>query len=233
MIIPDLSFWQDDPTTPQGVDFGVMAQRTQGVIIRAGQNTWTDKKFTEHWANAKAAGLKRAAYWFYDSRVSPKKQAELFAELLRNQPPEMEAWADFEDTYGGAFGRWQDWYDFIDYFRAAAPNIRVGIYTGYYYWRERVQAVAALKYFSQYPLWIAWYNKTPPLIPPPFTGWRYWQFTDNGDGELYGVESKNIDLNYFNGDENLFASLYGGLEKLTNQMTASFGQDKVIYQEQK
>ena len=43
--LPDISFWQDDPTTPQGIDFQKMAQMTRGVIIRAGQNLWEDVKF--------------------------------------------------------------------------------------------------------------------------------------------------------------------------------------------
>ena len=40
------------------------------------------------------------------------------------------------------------------------------------------------------------------MVPKPWakTEWLLWQFTDNGDGKIYGVESKNIDLNYFNGD---------------------------------
>ncbi|MFN8381390.1 MAG: hypothetical protein U0V02_05590 [Anaerolineales bacterium] len=51
-------------------------------------------------------------------------------------------------------------------------------------------------------LWIANYGTNTPLVPKPWTAdeWTLWQFTDNGDGPLYGVESGNIDLNYFNGD---------------------------------
>ena len=39
-------------------------------------------------------------------------------------------------------------------------------------------------------------------MPKPWTAneWLFWQFTDRGDGKLYGVESSRIDLNYFNGD---------------------------------
>lgn len=240
--LPDISFWQDDPTTPQGVDFGIMAKRTKGVIIRAGQNTWTDKNFTDHWKRAKEAGLKRGAYWFYDSRVSPKRQAELFAALLRNDPPEMEAWADFEDNYGGAFTGWGYWYDFMENFRMLAPNIPMGVYTGYYYWTERTQTYPLKKptanqlaYFAQYPLWIAWYNKTTPLIPKPWKEWLYWQFTDNGDGKLYGVESKNIDLNYFNGNEKDFEYLYGVIKfpndppKESTTLVAKYGKNLVEY----
>ncbi len=61
---------------------------------------------------------------------------------------------------------------------------------------------ASVNYFKQYPLCIANYGTTKPLVPKPWATdeWTFWQFTDNGDGTLYGVESLNIDLNYFNGD---------------------------------
>ena len=58
-----------------------------------------------------------------------------------------------------------------------------------------------LKYFQQYPLWIANYSMPKPLIPFPWEDekWLLWQFTATGDGAAYGVESKGIDLNYYNG----------------------------------
>ncbi len=229
IIIPDISFYQDDPTTPQGVDFRIMRERTPGVIIRAGQNTWTDTRFVEHWRRAKEAGLKRGAYWFYDSRAEPKKQAVHFAELLEADPPELGAWGDFEDRYGGAYDTWKHRYDFMENLSLKLPDTRIGIYTGYYYWLERVTGISKerLEYFARYPLWIAAYNPSAPLIPPPFKGYMFWQFTDNGDGKLYGVESKNIDLNYFFGDEADFELLFGKVER--SRMMASFGGEMVEY----
>ena len=38
--------------------------------------------------------------------------------------------------------------------------------------------------------------------------WLFWQYTEAGDGELYGVESKGIDLNYFNGDMAAFRARF-------------------------
>ena len=35
---PDVSFYQDDPQTPQGIDFIKMRAHVGYVIIRAGQN---------------------------------------------------------------------------------------------------------------------------------------------------------------------------------------------------
>ena len=77
IIGPDVSFYQDSPTTPQGIDFIRMNQAADFVIIRAGQNLWPDSDFKENWQRAKQAGLPRGSYWFYDSRADPKQQAEL------------------------------------------------------------------------------------------------------------------------------------------------------------
>ena len=49
VIGPDVSFYQDDPETPQGIDFKKMAITAGYVIIRAGQNIWVDSDFKANW----------------------------------------------------------------------------------------------------------------------------------------------------------------------------------------
>jgi len=84
------------------------------------------------------------------------------------------------------------------------------IYTAFYYWRDNAPSATSeadsLEYFHQYPLWIANYGVSEPRVPEPWSSdeWLFWQFTEVGDGELYGVESRGIDLNYFNGDADAF-----------------------------
>lgn len=215
IIGTDVSFWQDDPSTPtRAIDFAAMkAGGARFTIIRAGQNLWKDNEFDLSWKNAKAAGLPRGAYWFYDSRVSPKRQAELWVSVLGGDLGELPLWCDFEDKYGGAFTGWKHFYDFMAMLETLVPGKALGVYTGYYYWREMTIAkgipTASLNYFKKFPLWIAAYNNTAPLVPAPWLDWTLWQFTDNGDGTKYGVESKNIDLNYFNGDEAQFKTVFG------------------------
>lgn len=212
VIGPDISFYQDRNDTPRGVDFGVMAQQAKFVIIRAGQNLWVDEDFATHWQRAKAAGLPRGSYWFYDSRADPKAQAELWIKTLGNDLGELPLWCDFEEKYNGPYTGWRNFYNFIARLQELAPNKEIGIYTGYYYWAEMVLSsgigAASLAYFAQFPLWIAAYNSTTPQIPRPWSHWDFWQFTDNGNGILYGVESLNIDLNYFNGTEDEFNAKY-------------------------
>lgn len=214
VIGPDVSFYQDDPQTPNGIDFRKMRQAgAEYVIIRSGQNLWADRDFKANWREAKAAGLPRGSYWFYDSRIDPKQQAELWVSLFNGDFGELPLWCDFEDNYNGGFRGWQHWYNFIERVKQLTPSsVALGVYTNYYYWLENTVSVniptASLNYFQQYPLWIATYNPTAPLIPKPWSTWTFWQYTDNGPGLDYGVESLNIDLNYFNGDINAFRARF-------------------------
>lgn len=207
IIGTDISFYQDKPNTPQGIDFAQMARVAQFTIIRAGQNLWKDTEFAESWQAAKGK-LLRGSYWFYDSRADPKKQAQLYISCFPNgDMGELPLFCDFEDNYGGSFGTWKNWFDFIEELKRLAPNKKIGIYTGYYYWVERTQSATPqqLAYFAQYPLWVANYGVSNPRIPKPWATWTLWQYTDSGNGALYGAESGNIDLNYFNGDASAFA----------------------------
>ncbi|MCE9645052.1 MAG: SH3 domain-containing protein [Chloroflexi bacterium] len=206
LIGPDVSFYQDDPETPQGIDFFKMRDSAGYVIIRAGQNLWADSDFKGNWREAKLAGLPRGSYWFYDSRADPKKQAELWVQQFEGDPGELPMFADFEETYNGTYKGWKNWYNFLERLKQLLPTKEIAIYTGYFYWLENAPSpayeAASLEYFHKYPLWIANYGNPEPMIPKPWgkNEWLFWQFTDNGIGGTYGVESGNIDLNYFNGD---------------------------------
>src|SRR3972149_11274136 len=95
IIGPDVSFYQDDPETPQGIDFKKMRESAGYVIIRAGQNTWVDPDFKINWREGKLAGLPRGSYWFYDSRAEPKRQAELWVKQFGGDFGELPLFADF------------------------------------------------------------------------------------------------------------------------------------------
>lgn len=215
IYVPDVSFYQyrykADGTVEKFIDFQFMASKVPGVIIRAGQGTWEDKMFDASWEAAGKAGLARGTYWFYDPRVEPKVQARKWAEITRGRG-EMEYWADFERLLVGGkeahgYDNPHQWYDFMEEAKRLMPNVKFGVYTGYYYWRERFAGPIPL-YWKQYPLWIASYGTVKPQLPAPWDTYLYWQFTDNGDGPAYGVASGNIDLNVFNGTASDFESRY-------------------------
>lgn len=204
VIGPDVSFYQEDIAFSQ-----MKAAGAKFVIVRAGQNNWPDTRFTSNWSAAKAAGIPRGSYWYYDSRYPPEKQAELWVNMMGGDRGELPMWADLEESYGGGYAGPYNWRAFIERVRALAPGKEIGVYTAYGYWSANCPT-AERAYFAQYPLWVANYGVTSPRLPPGWSDWLFWQFTSTGNGPLYGVSSKGIDLNYFNGDLASFNARYGG-----------------------
>jgi GH25 family lysozyme M1 (1,4-beta-N-acetylmuramidase) len=206
VIGPDVSFYEDDPETPQGIDYVKMLASAGYVIVRTGQNLWVDSDFKVNWREAKLAGMPRGSYWFYDSRIEPKRQAELWVQQFDGDFGELPLFADFEEAYMGPYKGWKNWYTFLERLKQLVGGKEIGIYTAYYYWRDNAPnattQATSLEYFHQYPLWIAHYGVPEPMIPLPWKKgeWLFWQYTEAGDGKLYGTESNGVDLNYFNGD---------------------------------
>jgi len=208
-MIDDLSFWQGRP------NYDIMRTKTDAVIIRAGQNVWKDTQFDRNWAEAKRVGMKRATYYFYDDRASPGAQAALWIDILKNDPPEMELWADWENSYGGAYSGLKNVVAFMEAMERGLPNCKIGMYTGYYWFRDHSNAVtnaSQYNYLKAHPLWEAWYTSNPAnvLIPAPWSNLLLWQFGTPAVGHEWGVESAELDMNYFNGSQADFDARYGG-----------------------
>lgn len=215
--IPDVSFYQDDNTTPQQIDFNKMKSAgVEGVIIRAGQNTWVDPDFAYNWSYASLAGLKRGAYWFLDTRSDPVEQAKRFVNLFALSNVELGLWVDLEYTeqYGGTgpYNKETDWIKFCDVVRANNKSI-TGVYTANWWWRAREvnQEINRPDYWRSFPLWVAGYNDNPLDVNLP-SCWDeavLWQYTSKGNGPTFGVESLSIDLNY--GSQKFYDMLSGAV----------------------
>lgn len=192
--LADVSFWQDV------INFVVMkAAGISGVIIRAGQKNWADLKFLINWALAKLAGLPRGSYWFYDSREDPRKQAELWWSLIKDDPGELVHVADFEESYGGPYGSKAHFKEFLNRFQLLSRLTadRIAIYTGFFWWVARV---GNDPFFKRFQLWLASYGAmSQARIPEPWTAadLLFWQYTASGNGPAYGVSSAEIDLNWY------------------------------------
>lgn len=205
---PDVSFYQGE------IDFPVMRAKSDACVFRAGQNLWVDSRFKQNWIEAKRHGIKRGSYWFYDDRIDPGKQADLWVSLLVSDLPEMEIWCDWENSYGGAFGGLRNVVAFMQAMEARIPGFKIGLYTGYFWFREHSNAVtnaAQYNYLKSCPLWLAWYTDTSAsvLIPNPWAEIFLWQFGTPAVGREYGVQSTEIDMNYINMTEADFQRRYG------------------------
>jgi len=195
----DISVWQDDNATPQHVNFDkAVINGVDFVFIKASQRV-ADPDFIWNWKAAKNAGLLRGAYHYLDWRVSELEQAKLFVSLLAGDPGELPPVCDFEmrefapsvDVMRGKL------WNFLTYVERETKKIPA-IYTGYYYWSEFGSTDNG---WARYPLWLAWYRiaENKLKIPAPWKKWTFWQYDDKGDGLKYGCESKQVDMNWFNG----------------------------------
>lgn len=208
----DVSFYQDSDYTPQQIDFSKMIEQNASfVIIRAGQNNWIDPDFGYNWQKAKETGLPRGSYWFYDSRISPIYQAELFASLFVSDSPELRLWIDLEETYGGLYSGFANWKKFLLRLQQLLPRARIGIYTSYGYINGKIP-LAEYSFFASFSLWLAWWDINNPqdvIIPAPWTSCEFWQWGTPAWGLLWGCESIEIDMNLFNGTKAEFQARFG------------------------
>ena len=191
--IPDVSFWQGV------IDWAKMATKTRKVIIRAGQNKWVDICFKVNYAAAKLFGLLRGVYFFYDGRVSPSEQLETLKEALDGDMPELGIWVDWEKNFGGAHEGLRNVVAFMQIIERAFPGVEVGIYTGYWFFRENSNPIwnaAQYTYLAAHRLWLAFYAAlSSVLIPAPWGRMKYWQFGTPAVGLEWGVSTKEIDMN--------------------------------------
>lgn len=209
----DVSFWQDRNDTAQGIDFAMMKNYGASfVIIRAGQNLWPDPDFAYNWREAKAAGLPRASYWFYDPRVDPKAQAALWCSLVKDDAPEGRMWLDMEfpASWGGSYTNWIHWKTMLEEIKQLS-GLPCGIYSAQWWWQSH-EAGVDNNYFGAYPLWVAQYTSSPAYVTLPLP-WRnksalIWQDGTPAVGLAAGAESLEIDHNKFNGDQ--FELEFGG-----------------------
>lgn len=192
-LISDVGFYESPIDFVKMKSAGVVA-----TIVRVGQNIWKDPKFNVNWNDSKVAGLYRGSYWFYDSRVSPITQAEIWAEMLDGDYGELPLFADFEERYNGEYKGSNNLKIFIEEIKRLIPNKEVMIYSGYYWMKENISS-SYFNYFKQYSLWLADYD-SEPMVPEPFDKWEIWQFDDKGSGTVYGCGGGAVDLNYFNGN---------------------------------
>ncbi len=195
----DLSKWQDDNSTPQMVDFSKMvAGGVSFTAVKTSQGTWADPDYALNWIHARQAALPRFGYHYLDWRYGPATQGKFFAGMLKADHGEISPVADYEmRSYNP--GRARALANLKIFIDAAEQGLgrELMIYTSPSFWREFGSPDDP--FFAARKLWIANYDVSKPDIPLPWTRWTFWQFTDLGDGLALGAESKELDMNWFNG----------------------------------
>lgn len=163
------------------------------VFIKATQGiTETDPHFQANWQGAKAAGLLRGAYHYYQPGDDPVKQAEHFLSVVSLEPGELPLVLDVEtlgsQTASELVSGLRIWLAAVQKSTGATPIV----YTDPGFWNG-----LGTSDFSEYPLWAADYNAEGPVLPAGWTAWAFWQYSESGT--VSGI-SGPVDLDVFQGN---------------------------------
>lgn len=197
----DSSRWQDIPSTPQYPNFQLAYDRgLKFNYLKASQGVFTDQFYKIHWSICRKTPMLLGAYHFLQWDINPRRQAEYFYNVIKNDMGELPPVCDFEWWSTIPDNAFDILYNFLDRLRQLMPpNRKIAIYTAKAFW-DRYGSKN--NYWKQYLLWIARYGNIEPDIPKPWTKDELflWQYTSKGDGLYYGMESKGLDLNKMDKD---------------------------------
>jgi WD40 repeat protein len=193
----DVSRWQGvidwNAVKESGYSFAV-ARATVG-------NSYVDPLFAQNWAAIKTAGLIRGSYSVIKPEIDPKQQVALFVRTLELGPDDLPPVLDLELS-GGLSSE-----DILKSIEAWLTEFerqtgrRPIIYSASWFLRPLGLQGRHDQYptwIADYPWWFASYGVASPSLPANWpTDWTFWQYTDKG--QVNGVISPTIDLNWFNG----------------------------------
>jgi lysozyme len=202
----DVSRWDNEISTPQTIDFNKMLSAgARFTYIKVSQAKWLDRDYTINWHTARVAGIPRGGYHFLDWAMKAEDQADFFSGVLVNDPGEMPPVVDFERTANVPSNAAQILWAFLQRLEHNMNVIPI-IYTGPYFWQECGNTSSA---WLRYPLWIAHYEVSAPKIPAPWKTFKFWQYSERGNGPQYGGEALGMDMDWYNGTQSDFDKEYG------------------------
>jgi len=129
----DISHWEDNPNTPQEINF--IKMRDAGAkfcIFKASQAWYSDLVFRISWPDCKGI-LPRGAYHYLDWTKTGLSQAEFFCDTIKADPPDLPPIVDFECRYKVPANANGDLWKFQTYGEAHTGRVPM-IYTGPDYW---------------------------------------------------------------------------------------------------
>ena len=156
-----------------------------------------DKYFLDGVKAAKDAGLLVGAYhWFrVDSKYGVMEQAHLFHSIASKVQLDLPPVLDVEEKGTPRMllsARLKALVWLVEDLFQRKPMI----YTGPAIWKYNY--AVNCDWVADYPLWIANYKVSKPIVPLPWTDWNIWQYSNAGIG--HGVKRGAVDLNWVNGD---------------------------------
>lgn len=179
----DVSQWQG------AIDWRLMVEqgvKVAGIKVTEGA-THVDPRWRENHKWARAYGLKVFPYHFYRNDIDPRVQAANFTAQVKSVSWDFPPAGDFEDRKA-ALPTPANVQSFMEWSNADI------VYTSPGWWNE---FIGFQVWAGQYRLWVANWEVAKPQLPAGWSAWWGWQHTITDDAAKYGVQSKQLDLDWF------------------------------------
>lgn len=205
----DLSYWQG------AVDFDRLVLSADFAYLRAGYgNDFFDPRMVEYVAGCADHALPWGLYWYLRPGKDWRKQATNFYDIWQSSGGQLYPVFDLEESGGLSKMALESWlkkcYDLFCNLSGREYN-QVMTYTSPGFLNAAMPLTNWLKHTQ---LWVAhWGTGSQPIIPnewaiPGFT-WKFRQWSATGKGSDYGVSSRYVDLDCYNGTREQFAAEFG------------------------
>jgi lysozyme len=202
----DVSVYQGE------IDWAILAGKAQFAVIRAGYgNEYIDPRLDANVVGAASNGVPYGIYWYLKPGKDWKKHAERFAQAYNDYGGAIHPTFDLEETGGLNKTELESWclkcFNRFGEVTGLAPD-GVMCYTSAGFLNPAMGLTNWLKWRH---LWVAHWTTAPaPIIPNewavPNKPWKFWQYSAKGIGADYGVQSKSVDLDRYNGTRAQFAA---------------------------
>lgn len=179
----DVSYWQGAISWSS-----VASEGKRFAIVRGGDGRFRDPRRTEYARGAGQAGLIVNSYHFLRWQIPAAEMADICREsydaIQKLARQKGRLWLDAEDTNPGP--KSLGWLKAV---MAGLSGIRLGIYTGAWWWNPKMPADHGL---HDLPLWFAHYPRSntvrsdptkmgiAPILPIGWDEWAIWQYSSTG-----------------------------------------------------
>ncbi|MEO8876134.1 MAG: glycoside hydrolase family 25 protein [Polyangiaceae bacterium] len=186
-------------------------------FIKATQGNYTtESTFKTNWTNAKAAGVLRSAYHFYDASRDGAAQAAYFLNVVGSDIGELPPMLDIECPTASTKGASQSNCEYTGNSGFPADGGISALPPGVFAWLDAIEKATGKKaivysYVSwfastnftdtklaKYPLFISNVSTSCPTVPAPWSTVTFWQYQTVG-GTAPGI-SGDCDLDRWMGD---------------------------------
>ena len=174
------------------------AGKSFAIIKATESNTYTSSTFASQYAGAKSVGIIRGPYHFARPDTSSGdavREADYFWNAIKSVygPGDLPPALDLEANAGLSSTQMVNWVKaWLDEMELKSGRIPI-IYVSPGNWQGWLANSTA---FTRYPLWVAHYYVSSPIIPGGWSKYTFWQYSPKGS--VSGI-SGGVDVDHFNG----------------------------------